>query len=40
MAQQTAATPTEIKFLTLLDWLDNQEPNTCLIELGGVNPVA
>ena len=40
MAQQKAATPTQIKFLISFDWLENQLPNIWLIDLGGDNPVA
>ena len=40
IAQHTAATPTQMKFLIFLDWLDSQELNIWLIDLGGVKPVA
>ena len=40
IAQQTAATPTQMIFLIFLDWLDSQELNIWRIDLGGVKPVA
>ena len=40
IAQHRAATPTQIKSLILVFWLESQEPNKCLMDLGWVRPVA
>ena len=40
MAQQKAATPTQIKDLIFLFWLESHEPNIWFIEVGWVKPVA
>ena len=40
IAQQTAATPTQIYCLILICWLESQKLNIWLIDLGGVKPVA